>query len=83
MPEVEAVNVYNYIGHIVPEREAEAIRLTFGKHSVFADEEHILLICHKVPGYHIDSYVVDGTQVFGEVVLLRRKQGQEEVIVIK
>ncbi|WP_018759235.1 alginate lyase family protein [Paenibacillus terrigena] len=82
-PEVEAVKVYNYLGHIVAEREAEAVRLTFGEHSVFAGEEHILLICHKVPGYHIDSYVVEGTQVFGEVVLLRRKQGQEEVIVIK
>lgn len=49
-------------------------RMTNGNSSAGA-EEHILLVCHRKPGRPIDSYVVDGTQVFGEVVRIKRIGG--------
>ncbi|TYP74839.1 alginate lyase family protein [Paenibacillus methanolicus] len=95
-PIVEPVDVMTYAGDRVPDSAAEAVRIVLpaaaADHTVTGEmsvdkgggaEEHILLICHRKPGRHIDSYVVDGTQVFGEIVWIKRAGGTEQVTVIK
>lgn len=77
-PVVERVEVRTYTGDIVSDAAAEAVRIRW-EHG----EEHVILICHQTPSCHIHAYVVDGIQVFGEVVLMKKSAGQVELHVIK
>ncbi|MFS0836869.1 heparinase II/III family protein [Paenibacillus sp. 1P03SA] len=76
VPEVEQVDVYTYNGAKVPDSAAEACRLIWKS----SGEQHIVVICHQTPSTSIMSYIVEGTQVFGEVVLLKKTpQGIETI----
>lgn len=77
-PKVEGVDVYDNSGRIVKNTTAEAFKVIFD-----ANEEHIVLISHKVPASHTNFYIVDGTQVYGELVLIKRNAEGEKVIPIK
>jgi hypothetical protein len=79
IPTVSAVDIYDLFGDLVDKKDAEACKIILPN----VNEEHILLICHKKPSLHRMSYVVDGTQVFGETVLIKRKSAGEEVIIIE
>lgn len=83
LPKVEAVEVMTYTGMQVTDETAEAVRIVFDQQHPRAGEEHLVLVCHRKPGRHIESYVVDGTQVFGEVVWIARDGVKEIVNVIK
>ncbi|MFB9326567.1 alginate lyase family protein [Paenibacillus aurantiacus] len=97
VPSVEPVDVFTYTGDKVADSAAEAVRIVAPAAAIGGlagpdvangstgdgAEEHIILICHRKPGRHIDSYVVDGTQVFGEVVWIRRSGGAVTVTLIK
>jgi len=52
----------------VPDSAAEACRLTWKS----SGEQHLVVICHQTPSTSIMSYIVEGIQVFGEVVLLKK-----------
>ncbi len=78
-PTVETVEVYDLFGGQVDHKDAQAIKI----HMPFLEEDHIIIICHKKPSLHRMSYCIDGTQIFGEVVLIKRKGAKEEVILIK
>ena len=42
------------------------------------DEEFILVVSHRAPSGHYDSYVVEGMQIFGEVVLMTLQGGKSK-----
>jgi hypothetical protein len=78
-PRVEQVPIYRHTGEPVDAAQAEACRISFpGK-----NEEHIIVISHEIPSIHLDSYVVEGVQIFGEVVLIVSANGQKKVTVIR
>ncbi|SEF84562.1 alginate lyase family protein [Paenibacillus sp. UNC499MF] len=68
VPEVEQVDVFTYNGAKVPDSAAEACRLTWKS----SGEQHLVVICHQTPSTSIMSYIVEGIQVFGEVVMLKK-----------
>lgn len=78
-PNVETVEITDIYGDLVPSSAAEALRLTFTD----SDEEHIILVTHKVPSVHEDSFIVSGVQVFGEVVVIKRSGNKEDIFVVK
>ncbi|WP_045523497.1 alginate lyase family protein [Neobacillus niacini] len=79
IPTVTTVEVYDLFGEIVDRKDAQAFKI-FIPH---LDEEHLIIVCHKKPSLHRMSYCIDGTQLFGEIVLIKRKGAEEEVILIK
>ncbi|MDN3018459.1 alginate lyase family protein [Paenibacillus sp. BSR1-1] len=79
IPTVETVAVYDLFGEIVDQKDAQAIKI----YMPLLKEEHIIIVCHKKPSLHRMSYFIDGTQIFGEIVIIKRKGTEEEVIVIK
>lgn len=78
-PEVTTINVYDITGKVVEKDQAEAFKLNIPE----LNETHLFLISKAPPALHNMSYLVDGTQVFGEIVLIKRKGSSESVIVIK
>lgn len=78
LPAVTKVVVYDLFGEIVDGNDAHACKISLPH----LNEEHVLVICHKKPSLHRMSYMVEGTQIFGEVVLIKRKGTEEEVIVL-
>lgn len=78
IPTITPIDVYDLFGELADERDAQACKILFPD----LNEEHLILVCHKKPSIHRMSYMIDGTQVFGEVVLIKRKR-QEEVIIVK
>jgi hypothetical protein len=78
IPTITPVDVYDLFGELADERDAQACKILFPD----LNEEHLILVCHKKPSIHRMSYMIDGTQVFGEIVLIKRN-GQEEVIIVK
>ncbi|WP_413378202.1 alginate lyase family protein [Alkalihalobacillus sp. 1P02AB] len=78
-PTIKEVEILNISGNLVDKKAAEAYKFTFPN----LKEEHVILIGHQKPSLHQMSYIVDGTQVFGEIVLIKRKGFDEEIIVIK
>ncbi|CRK81182.1 alginate lyase family protein [Neobacillus massiliamazoniensis] len=79
IPTITTVEVYDLFGKSVDIKDAEACKILLPD----LNEEHLILVCHKKPSLHRMSYMIDGTQVFGEIVLIKRKGYEEEVIVIK
>ncbi len=79
MPTVTTVEVHDLLGDVVSENDAQACKICLPH----INEEHLIIVCHQKPSLHRMSYVVDGTQIFGEIVLIKRKNGREEVIVVK
>ncbi|MGO4695287.1 alginate lyase family protein [Paenibacillus sp. 2TAB26] len=79
IPIVEKVPVYLYTGELAEDNSVEACRIVI-PHST---EQYIIVVCHRAPSSHIDSYMVDGTQIFGEVVLISLKDKVKEITVIK
>jgi hypothetical protein len=79
IPTVKTVEVYDLFGEIVDRKDAQAFKI-FIPH---LEEEHLIIVCHKKPSLHRMSYCIDGTQIFGEIVLIKRKGAEEEVILIK
>jgi len=79
IPAVETVAVYDLFGVKVDDKDAQAIKI----YMPLLKEEHIIIVCHKMPSLHRMSYCIDGTQIFGEIVFIKRKGTEEEVIVIK
>lgn len=82
-PFIQPIEVMTYLGEHVHHAEAEAVLIRLDRDDDQGYEEHLILICHRKPRNHIDSYVVDGTQVFGEVVWIQRSEGTELITVIK
>lgn len=78
-PLVEQVPIYRHTGDPVAAAQAEACRISFSERN----EEHIIVISHEIPSSHLDSYVVEGVQIFGEVVLIVSADGQKKVTVIR
>ncbi|MEK4878137.1 MULTISPECIES: alginate lyase family protein [Paenibacillus] len=78
-PLVEQVPIYRHTGELVAAAQAEACRIIFPER----DEEHIIVISHEIPSSHLDSYVVEDVQIFGEVVLIVSADGQKKVTVIR
>lgn len=80
LPYITTLQVKNILGETVDKANAEAFKMQFPA----LKEEHILLLCHQTPSRHEMSYIIDGIQVFGEIVLIKRsKYKQNEIIVIK
>jgi hypothetical protein len=79
IPIVTTVEVHDLFGEIVDRKDAQAIKI----YLPFLKEEHFIIVCHKKPSLHRMSYCIDGTQIFGEIVLIKRKGAEEEVILIK
>ncbi|UNK19164.1 heparinase II/III family protein [Paenibacillus sp. N3/727] len=77
-PVVEKVPVFRHTGEQVDDAQATACKIVIPG----TDEEHTLVISHKVPSGHFDSYIVDGIQIFGEVVLIAGTKCKKEVDVI-
>ncbi|WP_179087636.1 heparinase II/III family protein, partial [Paenibacillus odorifer] len=78
-PLVEQVPIYRHTGEPVAAAQAEACRIILPERN----EEHIIVISHEIPSSHLDSYVVEGVQIFGEVVLIVSADGQKKVTVIR
>lgn len=78
-PLVEQVPIYRHTGEPVAAAQAEACRIILPERN----EEHIIVISHEIPSSHLDSYVVEGVQIFGEVVLMVSADGQKKVTVIR
>jgi Heparinase II/III-like protein len=79
MPTVTNIEVSDLFGDRVSEDAAQSIKIYLPQ----IKEEHLIIVCHQKPSLHRMSYVVDGTQIFGEIVLIKRKNGREEVFVVK
>ncbi|MFB3171005.1 alginate lyase family protein [Neobacillus sp. 179-C4.2 HS] len=79
IPTVKTVEVYDLFGEIVDRKDAQAIKI----YMPHLQEEHLIIVCHKKPSLHRMSYCIDGTQIFGEIVLIKRKGAEEEVTLIK
>ncbi|MFD3257649.1 alginate lyase family protein [Paenibacillus lentus] len=79
--ETSRVQVLTYNGDLVSDHVAEAVSIEF----LQTGERHIIVLCHKKPSMHIEAYIVDGVQCYGEVVWIRRRQGelQAEIMVVK
>ncbi|GFZ76035.1 hypothetical protein GCM10008018_21850 [Paenibacillus marchantiophytorum] len=79
-PFVESLSVHKYNGDTVNPTYAQACKIK----SPGSDEEHIVVICHRRPSVHLESYLVDGIQIFGEVVLIKKRgETDVEVMVVK
>ncbi|MGM0523407.1 MAG: alginate lyase family protein [Bacillota bacterium] len=78
-PEMTAVDVCDITGKVVDKDQAEAFKLFLPA----LNETHLFLICKQPPALHNMSYLIEGTQVFGEIVLIKRTESSESVIVIK
>jgi hypothetical protein len=65
-PRVRKVPVYRHTGEQVHDGQAEAC----GVQLPGMEEEFILVVSHRAPSGHFDCYVVEGMQIFGEVVLM-------------
>ncbi|MBU5442209.1 heparinase II/III family protein [Paenibacillus sp. MSJ-34] len=78
-PEVEKVPVTRYTGEPADDAYAEACKIRMPG----SDEEHIVVVCHQTPSRHIDSVVVEGVQIFGEVVLVTVSEGRKRATVVK
>jgi hypothetical protein len=76
---VKTVEVYDLFGEIVDRKDAQAIKI----YMPHLKEEHLIIVCYKKPSLHRMSYCIDGTQIFGEIVLIKRRGAEEEIIVIK
>jgi hypothetical protein len=80
---IEKVDVYTNKG-LVSDSFADAVKIIFKG----SKEEHILFVMHnktytKQPDLSSTICCLDGTFVRGEVVLIKRKDKKEEIIVIK
>ncbi|WP_217562496.1 heparinase II/III family protein [Paenibacillus sp. GbtcB18] len=79
VPVVEQADVFTYNGAKVPDSAAEACRLTWTS----SGEQHIVVVCHQKPSTSIMSYVVEGVQIFGEVVLIKKTPEGIETINVR
>ncbi|MEY9095574.1 alginate lyase family protein [Paenibacillus sp. RC84] len=79
VPVVEQADVFTYNGAKVPDSVAEACRLTWTS----TGEQHIVVVCHQTPSTSIMSYVVEGVQIFGEVVLIKKTPEGIETINVR
>ncbi|RUT43956.1 alginate lyase family protein [Paenibacillus anaericanus] len=79
LPIVKKITVFLYTGELADDSSVEACKIMLPQ----SDEEHIIVVCHRPPARAIDSYVVDGIQIFGEVVLIVTKGEGKEITVIK
>ncbi|NWL86569.1 heparinase [Paenibacillus sp. 79R4] len=77
-PQVNKIPVFRHTGEQVEDAQAEACRIVHPE----LGTEHILVISHKVPTGHYDSYVVDGVQIFGEIVLIAGSTDKRQITVI-
>lgn len=78
MPRVEKVPVFRHTGEQAEDAQAEACKIVLPETGI----EHILVVSHRVPSVHADSYVVEGMQIFGEVVLISKTADGTEAAVI-
>lgn len=80
-PHVEIVPVTDYYGAPIDPLFAEACKVTLPN----SGECHTIVICHKKPSVHQESYIVDGIQIYGEVILMKQKSAgaPREVIRVK
>ncbi|WP_110932921.1 alginate lyase family protein [Paenibacillus bouchesdurhonensis] len=77
-PQIAKIPVFRHTGEQVDDAQAEACRIIHPE----LNSEHILVISHRVPSGQYDSYVVDGVQIFGEVVLISGPAEKRKVNVI-
>ncbi|WP_083484999.1 alginate lyase family protein [Paenibacillus ihumii] len=77
-PEVSKIPVFRHTGEQVDDEQAEACRIAHPE----LDGEHILVVSHRAPSGQFDSYVVDGVQIFGEVVLISGTAEERTITVI-
>lgn len=77
-PSVEKVPVFRHTGEQVEDAQAVACKIVMPG----TGEEHTLVISHKVPSGHFDSYVVEGVQIFGEVVWIAGDRNKKEITTI-
>ncbi|MBB3110208.1 hypothetical protein FHS18_002275 [Paenibacillus phyllosphaerae] len=79
IPTAANVEVRTYLGEPVDRHHAEAVQVT----EPVTGDTYVLLVSHRVPALSSMSYVVDGIQVFGQVVLIRKRGGKKQVMVVK
>ncbi|WP_438347622.1 alginate lyase family protein [Paenibacillus sp. FA6] len=79
LPIVERIPVFLYTGELADDSSVEACRIVIPQSA----EQHIIVVCHRPPARAIDSYVVDGTQIFGEIVLISIQETGKEITIIK
>lgn len=76
--EFTPVKVHDRFGRSVSGKYAEAVKVLLPD-----NEEHVILIVHRSLDTGIDAFIVDGTFVFGEIVLIKRKDNHEEILSVK
>ncbi|ASS66067.1 MULTISPECIES: alginate lyase family protein [unclassified Paenibacillus] len=79
LPVVEKMPVRLLSGELAGDDRAAACRIEMTD----SGESHIILIAHEPPAQAGDCYVVDGIQVFGEVVWIHRRGGEAKATVVK
>lgn len=78
-PVIERLPVADYQGNLVKSSAAEAIRIRFSETGM----EHVVLISHERDESPQTVYLVDGVRVFGQIVLIERDGGAENITVMK
>ncbi|WP_150275319.1 hypothetical protein [Paenibacillus tepidiphilus] len=78
LPSLQKLPVHRYSGEQVEPSQAEAFRIMLPDAS-----ERLVLISHRPPAVHADSYIVAGHQVFGEVVVIEPGSAGTKIKVIK
>ncbi|EGG34630.1 hypothetical protein [Paenibacillus sp. HGF5] len=78
LPRVRKVPVYRHTGERVHDGQAEACGIQLPG----MEEEFILVVSHRAPSGHYDSYVVQGMQIFGEIVLMTLHGSKKQATVI-
>ncbi|WP_235847668.1 alginate lyase family protein [Paenibacillus tuaregi] len=79
IPVVEKVPVCRYTGEPASDEDVLAWRIQLP-----ASLRTVLVaVCHHAPAGPLDSYVVEGNQIFGEVVVINQGLEESEIIVVK
>lgn len=76
---VETIAVKDRMHHSVETYYAEGFKITFKENG----DEHLVLVVHHSLDSGVDAFYLDGTLVYGEVVLIKRENDNEEIIRIK
>lgn len=79
LPAVAKIPVYRYTGELASDRDVVACRVR----QPGSAETQVIVICHRPPAGPRDSYVVEGIQIFGEVVVITQLGNEHVVKVVK
>lgn len=74
----EKLNLFRGKGEVVEQGEAEAIKIKINE-----KEEHILLVTHNEIHKGSKLYIVDDIPVYGKIALIKKKDDENKVSIIK